>query len=63
MDRATSSVIDGRDTGPERIEHSSAPGVVIQRDGDVVVAVFERHGYRTLCASILEEEELVEPSR
>jgi len=51
---------DTEATAPERLHHVEfGPGVVIQRRGDVMVVLFDRHGYRTLSSSVLEEEQLV----
>src|SRR5205085_2518451 len=47
------------DSSGEEIHHASfGDGTVVQRRGDVIVALFAEHGYRTLSASVLQAENL-----
>jgi ATP-dependent DNA helicase RecQ len=52
---------EGRTTQEnERIEHVQfGAGTVVSSDGDVVVALFDDHGYRTLSRAVLEEQGLL----
>ena len=48
-----------RPAGQHLRHRAFGAGVVVQRQGDLVLALFDEHGYRTMSASVLEQEGLV----
>jgi len=47
-------------SGPRWLHHVEfGRGIVLQEHDDVIVVLFDDHGYRTLSATVLEEEGLV----
>ena len=49
--------------GGEAIVHTEfGHGEVVRRDGDIVVALFEQHGYRTLSQTLLDANQLAHPA-